>query len=123
MNPEITPEDMESYKRTALNLLQAEQRQVEARRERAWELAHRAARLLKEEFDVKRTVVFGSLIYPGRFTLWSDVDLASWGLSTKNWLSAIGAVHSLSRDVEFNLVDVTTCSPELLAAIEEGVEL
>jgi len=72
----------------------------------------------------QRVVVFGSLTHADRFTLWSDVDLAAWGLTPANWLRAIGAVKSLSTEVELNLVDVTCCSPELLTAIErEGVLL
>ena len=36
------------------------------------------------------------------------------------WLKAMAAVGDLSSEVEFKLVDVATCSPELLAAIEQG---
>ena len=66
--------------------------------------------------------VFGSLTQPERFTQWSDVDLAAWGLTANNWLKAIDAVRGLSAEIELNLVDVETCSPEVLATIErEGV--
>jgi predicted nucleotidyltransferase len=73
---------------------------------------------------VTRVVLFGSLPQPARFTLWSDVGLAAWGLTPANWLKAIGAVSRLSDEIELNLVDVETCSPALLAVIErEGVPL
>ena len=122
--PQITPEEMKAYKRTARARWQSEQKQLGDRRERAWQLANQAARLLKEQFGVQRVVAFGSLIHPDRFTRWSDVDLAAWGLTSSNWLKAIGAVNSLSREIELNLVDVTTVSPELYAVIErEGVNL
>ncbi|HEX6383807.1 MAG TPA: nucleotidyltransferase domain-containing protein [Anaerolineae bacterium] len=120
----IPADKMAQYRRTAQKRWQAEQEQRQQRRARAWELAQRAATLLKAEFDVERVVLFGSLLYPDRFTLHSDVDLAAWGLTPQNWLKAITAVSLLADDIPLNLVDVATCSPELLAVIEqEGVQL
>lgn len=117
-------EQMERYKRTARTRWQIERERRVVRRERAWQLARRAATLLKDKFGVHRVMVFGSLTHPDRFTLWSDVDLAAWGLTPANWLRATAAVRSLSSEVELNLVDVTCCSPALLTAIErEGVVL
>ncbi len=124
MTSEISPEEMAQYKRTARLRLREERAEQAQRRERAWQLARQAAELLRENFGVERVVLFGSLIQEGRFTRWSDVDLAAWGLTTANWLRAIGAVQDLSDEIELNLVDVETCSPELLAAIEQdGVVL
>jgi len=115
---------MAEYKRTARLRWQAEKVQRNLRRERAWDLARQAAELLKCDFGVTRVVVFGSLTQEDCFTEWSDVDLAAWGLTPKNWLKAIGAVNRLSDEIELNLVDVECCSPGLLAAIErEGVPL
>jgi len=115
---------MARYRRTAHARWRKEQEHLRRRRARAWHLARRAARLLKEEYGAQRVVVFGSLTQPDRFTLWSDVDLAAWGLTTANWLQAVGAVRYLSDEIELNLVDVSSCSPELLAVIErEGVTL
>ena len=120
----IPAEQMEQYKRTARTRWQAEKERQDSRRERAWQLAHQAAKLLKREYGVQRVMLFGSLTYPDRFTLWSDVDLAAWGLTPASWLKAIGAVRELSDAIELNLVDVECCSPGLLAAIErEGVPL
>ncbi len=124
MAVQIRAEQMERYRRTARSRWQAKRKRGEIRRERAGQLARQAATLLKEKYSVQRVMVFGSLTHPGRFTLWSDVDLAAWGLTPANWLKAIGAVRSLSSEIELNLVDVTCCSPELLTAIErEGVPL
>ena len=78
--------------------------------------------MLRRDFAAGRVVIFGSLVQEGRFTEWSDVDLAAWGLDSKNWLKAIGAVQRLSGEIELNLVDVASCSPELLAAIEREGE-
>ncbi len=114
--------DMEQYRHTAKMKWLDEQQQRKDKRERAWQLVHEAARLLKEEYHVQRVVVFGSLIHPGRFTLYSDVDLAAWGLTSKTWLRAMHAVSELSHDIELNLVDVGCCRPAMLDSIErEGV--
>ncbi len=60
----------------------------------------------------------------GCFTPWSDVDIAAWGLSPKDTLRAIGTVMDVDTAIAINLVDVGTCRPELLAAIEqEGIAL
>lgn len=117
-----TAEELQSYRRTALRRQQAERQQVAERRVRAWELARQAAEKLKTEFGVERVLVFGSLTQADRFTQWSDIDLAVWGLIDRNWLRASAAVRV--GDIEINLVDVQTCTPEVLASIErEGVPL
>ncbi len=120
----ISAQEMQEYKRTARQRWQAEQTQLARRRERAWELARQAAGMLQRDFAAARVVVFGSLVQEGRFTEWSDIDLAAWGLDSTNWLKAIGAVQCLSDEIELNLVDVGSCSPELLVVIErEGKPL
>ncbi len=120
----IPPEQMEIYKRTARARMQAEKAQCAERREQAWALAREAADLLQREFGVSRVTVFGSLVHEGRFTLYSDVDLAAWGLTSANWLRAMSAAHALSGDIDLNLVDISICSPELLETIiKEGILL
>lgn len=119
LGADIAAEKMEEYRRTARARWQAEQRRLEARREEAWALARDAAALLKERFGVSRVVVFGSLTHPGRFNAHSDVDLAAWGLTSANWLRAMGDVRELSREIDLNVVDVACCAPALLRAIEE----
>lgn len=121
---DVTSEEMAVYRATARRRWEREQRELVRRRERAWELARRAARLLEEEFGVSRVVAFGSLIREGHFTHWSDVDIAAWGIRSEDTFRAIGAVLDLSAEIEINLVDVDMCRPSLLAIIEqEGVEL
>ena len=94
------------------------------RRQRAWALARQAAELLKTQFGATRVVVFGSLNRPEIFNEYSDVDIAAWGLSGKDWLRAIGAVQDLSDDIPLNLVDMNIVRPQLAIVIErEGVAL
>ncbi len=123
---ELTPEERMSYRLAAqLRERQAAVRpEILERQRRAWELARRAAALLRERFAVRRVVVFGSLVHKGCFTPWSDVDLAVWGLRPEETFRAMGAVWALDPEIEVDLVDVNACSPALLAVIErEGVEL
>jgi predicted nucleotidyltransferase len=122
MTSQISAEQMQVYRRTARQRWLAEQAQLARRRERAWDLARQAAEMLRRDFAAVRVVIFGSLVHQDCFTEWSDVDLAAWGLDSKNWLKAMGAVQRLSDEIELNLVDVGSCSPELLAAIEREGE-
>ena len=124
MSLELTPELFDVYRTTARQRHEKEQRERARREARAWVLARRAAGLLKERFGAARVVVFGSLVHDGLFTLWSDVDIAAWGLQPQDTLQAIGAVFDLDADIQINLADVNTVSVELLSAIErEGVGL
>ncbi len=117
-------EELDRYMQTARRRWLAETDRLAARRARAWQAAQRAAVLLREVYGAQRVVLFGSLADPARFTQWSDVDLAAWGLTPANWLKAIAAVRSLSDEIELNLVDVACCAPELRdAAEQEGVPL
>jgi predicted nucleotidyltransferase len=121
---QISDEQMQVYKRSARARWQAEQAELAQRHEKAWQLARQAAQLLKDNFDVQRVMVFGSLLQPERFHLHSDVDLAAWGLTSTNWLKAMAAVYALSAEIELNLVDVGVCSSELYTVIErEGMPL
>ena len=124
MSLKIPAPDLMRYRAAARERWQRERTQRAERQQRAWRLARQAADLLRTRFGVERVSVFGSLAHGERFSLWSDVDLAAWGLTATNWLAASAAVRALAGDIELNLVDVSSCSPELLAAIErDGVAL
>ena len=121
MSTDLTAEQI----RAAVREREAARRAALAeRRQRAWALARQAAELLKTQFGATRVVVFGSLNRPEIFNEYSDVDIAAWGLSSKDWLRAIGAVQDLSDDIPLNLVDMNIVRPELAIVIErEGVAL
>jgi uncharacterized protein len=120
----VTPAEMAAYRATARRRQAREQEELVRRQERAWEVARCAATRLKAQFGVDRVMLFGSLVRPGCFTQWSDVDLAAWGLSPKDTFRAMGVVMDLDTAIAINLVDVGTCRPELLASIEqEGIAL
>src|SRR5687767_3059151 len=121
---ELTPEEVAAYREGARRRRQAERRALAARERCAWELAQRAAAVLREQFHIDRVVVFGSLVHPGCFTPWSDLDIAAWGLRPEDTFRAIGAAMDLDAEIAVNLVDVAVCKPSILRAIEEeGIPL
>ena len=122
MSTKLTSEEIAMYRAAAKRKWQESQPERLRRQQRAWELAQSAAVLLKEEFKATRVIVFGSLVRNNCFTLWSDVDIAAWGISPNDTLRAMEAVRDLDEMIEVNLVDVETCTPALLANIDrEGV--
>ena len=108
-----------SHFRVAARARQQREAEALARREgHAWELAQQAARLLYAQFGADRVVTFSSLTRPGCFNEWSDLDLAAWGLHPSQSLRAMTTVADLDAHIAINLVDVATCSEDLLCAIE-----
>ena len=123
-NLELTSSAIAAYRNAAKRRWAETEEKRAQRRKRAWELARLAARLLKGQFNATKVVVFGSLVRSDCFTLWSDVDIAAWGISPRDTFRAMGAVSDLDDTIEVNLVDVETCKPKLLASIEqEGILL
>ena len=121
---DVTPEDMARYRETARRRHRAEQAALVVRERHAWELARRAAELLREQFHAERVLLFGSLIHPGCFTPWSDVDVAATGIDPCDTLRAMEEVHDLSTEIDVNLVDLAACKPSIRAVVErEGVPL
>ena len=121
---DMTPEQIAIYRASALRRREDERPELERRRQKGWEAARRAAQLLKERFQGTHVVVFGSLVRGYEFNRWSDVDVTAWGIPPEDTFRAIGAVMDMESDIPVNLVDVNTCRPSLLTAIEQnGVDL
>lgn len=94
------------------------------RQEQARQLARQAAQLLRDKFQARRVVLFGSLAHPSDFNRWSDIDLAAWGIPPDRFYAAVAAVTGLSPDFKIDLIDPDTCRPGLKSAVErEGVDL
>lgn len=90
----------------------------------AWEVACRAAHLLREEFEATRVVAFGSLAHRAWFSPRSDIDLAAWGIPADRFYRAVATVTGISSDFEVDLVDPRDCRPAVQQAIErEGLDL
>ncbi len=99
-------------------------RELNLRRERAWEVARKAATILKERFGATRVLVFGSLAHRAWFTPRSDIDLCVDGIPVDKFFHAEAEIEALASGFKVDLVDSTECSPKLQKQVEEeGVEL
>ena len=121
---QLTKAEILDYKKKMKDKADSFTFQDKKRKERAWKVAKKAARILKKEFETQKVVVFGSLITQQGFNKWSDIDIAVWGLADKDLFKAMGHVQDLDPEFEINLVDVNTCSQSLFDVINsEGVDV
>jgi predicted nucleotidyltransferase len=119
---QISSEQMEIYRRNAQERSRQRQKELDDRRERAWKIARQAAEILKSEFGAERVVLYGSVIYPELFHLYSDVDLAVWNV--QHYFKAVARLLDLDPEIEVNLAPIEDVRPELRAVIDrEGVDL
>ena len=124
MTATIAPEAMARYRRTALAREGAHRLETEVRRQAAWTVALRAARLLRQDFGAKRVVVFGSLAHDAWFGLHSDIDLAVEGIPPEIFWRAWGALDRLDAAVDIDLVAIESAPERLRDEIaEQGVSL
>ncbi|MDZ7762704.1 MAG: nucleotidyltransferase domain-containing protein [Desulfovermiculus sp.] len=115
---QLTAEEVRHYLAAARKREENRRLALEKRIQRAQSLAQEAAGILRDKYRVQRVVLFGSLTQPDTFTLWSDVDIAAWGLTSENFLQAMNDVASLDSEIEVNLVDMATVKSTLLEHIQ-----
>ncbi len=121
---ELSAEEIAAYRATTWERHRREQQAVAAREELAWVVAREAAARLRQAFQAQRVVVFGSLVHPGCFTAWSDIDIAAWGIDPDDTFRVIGVAMDTDKEIAVNLVDVGACSASLLRVIQrDGVPL
>jgi len=121
---DIPPEEWKKYQPipAILQRQSTTHSQLERRRKRAMRVARQAASLLQTEFDAKKVVLFGSLAIPENFTLWSDIDLAVFGIPDDRFYAV--AITGLSAEFKVDLIDAETCKASLRDAIErDGITL
>jgi uncharacterized protein len=122
MTVQITPEQMEIYRASARAREATLKMQLEARRKHAWEVARRAALILKEEYGASRVVIFGSLLHAERFHWRSDIDLGVWDI--QHYFRAVARLMDLDPEIVFDLVPIEDARPGILTVIQqEGVDL
>ena len=100
----LTPKEIESYRRAAALVKPKRRGDLRARRLRAWRIARKAAKILREEFGVEKIMVFGSLVQPALFHERSDVDLAVWGLSGREFYRAVSVLLDIDPSVPIDLI-------------------
>ena len=83
------------------------EREEEEKRKRdlAIEKAKSVARFLKEQYNVKETILFGSLIWRPNF-LWrgTDIDLLVKGLTNANYFEALADISEISHPFHVDLI-------------------
>jgi uncharacterized protein len=119
---QISPEMMETYRRSARERSRQRQKELDERRERAWKVARQCAVILKDEFGASRVVLYGSMLRPELFHSRSDVDLAVWNV--QHYYKAVARLLDLDPEIEVNLAPVEDVRTGLRAVIDrEGLEL
>ena len=122
---EMTSEELKKFKPTKkIAASGGQSRLLEKRRVKALEMAQKASFLLRQRYGAKRVVVFGSLAMAKSFSVWSDIDLAAWGIAPDKFFSAVAAVTGLSPDFKIDLVEPDTCREAIKSSIlKHGVEI
>jgi uncharacterized protein len=113
----LTPKEVAAYRRAAALTKPKRRESIRARRTRAWQVARKAAQILKAEFGAKKVVVFGSLLSPALFHDRSDVDLAVWGLTGRAYYRAVSALLDIEPSVSVDLIAFEDARPALQAVI------
>ena len=119
----LSPADLASY-RKALKKLRSGKKPDFARVQKAQKIARQAALMLKEQFGVEKVILFGSVVHPHLFHAGSDIDLAIWDLTGREYFRAVGLLQSLDAEIKIDLVVFSEASPVLQAVIQrDGKEL
>ena len=119
----ITDEEFAIYRQTmhqrdAEHRAKLNQRFVSANR-----VAKLASNLLRQDFQAKQVILFGSLVSQNLFHVTSDIDLAVSGLTPLDYFSAVARLQDLST-FKIDLVRIESCKPSLKAVIQgEGQEI
>ena len=105
---DLSPQELMEYRRRLDQ--QFKNRKVdEALLQRAWQTAHRIAKMLYEDFGATKVTVFGSLAEPDAFSKWSDIDIAVWGIPNNKYFRASSAASDISGLFKVDLVDFKDC--------------
>ena len=83
-----------------------------------------AAAYLKNEYSVKKVLLFGSLVDQKFFHEHSDIDIAVDGLPEKYYYQAVGEVMDLMDDFTIDIIDLNACKHDFKKRIiQRSVEL
>jgi uncharacterized protein len=115
---------LSEYKATLRERSEAERREQALRKSEARTAAVRAAGLLREQFGVRRVVLFRSAAGTEPMTDRSDIDLAVWDLPADEFYRAISLLQDWAAPFRADLVAAERLAPAFLEAIlGEGVDL
>ena len=117
----ISADKMYGYILTARKSEQTRQESLRQLQSRGIEIAKHAAKILRQEFDAKRVVLFGSMLQP-KIHEGSDIDLAVWNLSRSDYFQAVGKLQGVS-EFAINLIEAENAPDSIIEAIAQGIEL
>lgn len=83
------------------------------RQESAKDTADALAKALKERFHASKVMLFGSATRAD-FSLWSDIDIAVWGIATSDYFKAVAYASDYSSVFKIDLVYTYHLKPEKL---------
>ncbi len=109
----LKPQQLARYKETLQQRQASKLQQLAQRRQRAWILAKKASRALKEEYGVEQVMVFGSMVHQHWFMMTSDIDLAVWRLNCEDYFTAVAKLQDLDPEFKIDLVQIESCRPAL----------
>ncbi len=119
----LTHEQKERYSTGWLKRKKEKEVQLKQKQEQAIEKAIQIAQLLKNKYGVQKAVLFGSLS-KGYFWEHSDIDIAFYGTSEKQYLDMAWEASLIAAPFKLDLVPAKKATVLLMEKIEkEGKEL
>lgn len=120
----LTPDEIAVYRAGWAKRAQQKKVIQQDRFDRAWQVAHMGAEMLRKEFGVDKVWVFGSLLHPERFDSHSDIDLAVESIEDTEFYRAVSLLLDVDYDFSFDLVELVHASERMQSVIEtEGQEI
>jgi len=95
-----------------------ERQEAEALRKEALKEARKAVLELARDFRIRKAVLFGSVLAPGRFRKDSDIDIAVEGLSAGDFWKACGRM--MEHDFEIDLKPLEDLKGLIRERVDKG---
>ena len=121
---QMTPDEWKKYhpssKKIKNTILRSSNKS--GKRDEALEVAKQAAELLRNRFNAKKVVLFGSTATNVGFSEFSDIDLAAWGIPADQYYLAVASLTGLSSRFKIDLIDPDSCLESMRDSISsQGV--
>lgn len=110
---------LKEYKKYWDGLAYREKIKREKLRKEALKASERLKKILTEEFQVKKVVLFGSILEEGCFDEFSDIDIAVEGLPKDEYFSALAKLMA-ETSFDIDLKPIEDLSYLLKQRIEKG---
>lgn len=92
----LTKIDITKYKAGWEKEARRESAENEAARAQAMQIASKLSDILVSHYPVRKVILYGSVIEPGRFKKTSDIDIAVEGLPKKHYFEALALLMEVS---------------------------